>query len=203
MALAFWPIHHVRRRAVSVTSAAVDLLEAWTALIEEIRQAPDPVASPALGRLYQLALGCGARVLARFHNISPEDRADLVAEVLADKLRLLVSPKVDRPLGLFVTTLTCRALDHLRAEGVRRKNEAGLRDVAVLQQAASGDETDRVRGLDTVRALATLSPRDRDIVWAVALGEDRDQVALAFGTTRANVDQIYSRFRKRHGAGDL
>jgi hypothetical protein len=38
-------------------------------------------------------------------------------------------------------------------------------------------------------------------VVAAAVGEDRDMIAQAFGTSRANVDQIVSRVRLRFTRG--
>jgi DNA-directed RNA polymerase specialized sigma24 family protein len=51
--------------------------------------------------------------------------------------------------------------------------------------------------LDARDALDELSERDRGIVVAAGLGEDREEIAKAFGTSRGNVDKIVSRLQKR------
>jgi DNA-binding NarL/FixJ family response regulator len=45
-----------------------------------------------------------------------------------------------------------------------------------------------------------MAPREREIVVAVAMGEDREELARSYNTSRANIDQIVSRARRRlHG----
>jgi DNA-directed RNA polymerase specialized sigma24 family protein len=56
--------------------------------------------------------------------------------------------------------------------------------------------------LDARAELLRLSPRDRAIVVAAALGEEREDIARNLGTSRANVDQIVSRARKRLSGGE-
>ena len=49
------------------------------------------------------------------------------------------------------------------------------------------------------RVVVTLSDRERQVFAALAAGEERDDIARALGTSRANIDQIVSRTRKRLG----
>lgn len=173
--------------------------DTWAALIAEIRQASDPMLSRATGRLYRLALSEGIVALAPMTALGEGDREDIASEAFIAKLPALL--QANSPRGLYLTIVTNRARDHLR--GLRRREERArqLEQAAVQPIAGQSDEA-RATQIDGQRALQALSPRDRDVVLAVWHDEEREEVAARFGTSRANVDQIISRFRKRLLRGD-
>ena len=171
--------------------------QTWAALVAEIRTASDPYGSRATSRLYDVALKDGVAALARFRGLDSDERGDLVRDVFTEKLRAIVGHGVDNPRILFLVAVQRRAIDRTRRLRVRQEGAAVLRDEAAQQQELASGEDHRLTAIDARRALAGLSERDRDILLLVFAGEDRDEVARRFGTTRANVDQKISRFRKR------
>jgi DNA-directed RNA polymerase specialized sigma24 family protein len=143
-----------------------------------------------LPRLYELARADGPRLLSRFARRLGDDRVlDLVHDLLATQLEAILAAK--EPRALFCTALQRRAISWLRrgdADVVEDKPDV----------AAEHDEPERQRFLlDAKAALDGLGARERMMVVAVALGEDREAIAREFQTTRANVDQIVSRVRRR------
>jgi transcriptional regulator len=56
-----------------------------------------------------------------------------------------------------------------------------------------------VYAVDARGALAGMGARERAVLVADACGEAREVIAKAWGTSRANVDQIVSRGRRRVG----
>lgn len=150
-----------------------------------------------LPRLYELALEDGPRLLARFQRRLGDERiVDLVHDLLSTKADAIVL--ADEPRALFCTALQRRAISWLRrgdaAVASERPETAGERD----------DEGERQRFLlDARAALEGLSERERSMAVAVALGEEREAVAREFKTTRANVDQILSRIRRKFTGSDV
>jgi RNA polymerase sigma factor (sigma-70 family) len=165
----------------------------WVAIVAVLRRADDPSTSPELPRLYELALADGPPLLRSFRRRLGDDRiVDLIHDLLAAKLDALVA--ADEPRALFCTALQRRAISWLRR---------GDADVVEDAREAVGetDESERQQFIvDARSALDHLPERERAIVVAVALGEEREAVARAFGTSRANVDQIVSRVRRRFSA---
>jgi RNA polymerase sigma factor (sigma-70 family) len=157
--------------------------------------AGDALKSPHLGRLYELALADGPRLLASFRRRLGDDRIlDLIHDLLAAKLEAIVM--ADEPRALFCTALQRRAISWLR-----RGDAAVVEDPEEDSTVASSSEEseDERQGfiLDARNVLSKLPDRERAMVVAVALGEDREAIAKTFGTSRANVDQIVSRVRKK------
>jgi DNA-directed RNA polymerase specialized sigma24 family protein len=183
--------------ALGVSWPRVQIREAWAAVVAEIRRARDPHASPALGRLYDLALKDGLAALASFHGLDTDARGDLVRDVLAAKLREIVAPTTGEPRALFLVAVRRRAIDGTRRARVRADGATTLADMDAQRREMSDAEGDLLLAIDVRRLLATVSRGDHDLLAAVFSGEDRDEVAQRFGTSRANVDQKVSRFRRR------
>lgn len=159
---------------------------AWRLAQQRMLACEDPWRSPHFAELYVVAVADGQRALARFRRIDPSRRADLIHELLVRSLGAILRAR--SPRAFFVTSLT-----HLAIQWLRRG------DARVLPAPAREpvDERDAACGLDLGRVLERLSPRDARIVLAVAVGEDRHEVARAHGVSRDNVDQIVSRARAR------
>lgn len=179
--------------------------EQWQAVTAMIRGVEDPLQSPHLPKLYALALEDGPRLLGSFRRRLGEDRiVDLVHDLLAAKLEVIVAAK--EPRALFCTALQRRAISWLRRGDAavledRSRDSAPHASDASAVAAIDGSvnpEDDRHEFLiDAKSALDELPPRERAMVVAVAMGEERESIAREFGTSRANVDQIVSRVRRR------
>lgn len=169
-------------------SDAEEARERWRGLVERVNAGGVPDESPALGELYQLALADGVRVLRSFRALSEEERRDLVAEkFVRERVSLLAATS---PRGFFLAAVKREAISALRKKGTAEKYREAL--VSVMDSAVR-TEDDTVITLELAARLRRLSPRDQQIVRAVHCGEDRQDVAHFFDTTRANVDQICSR----------
>lgn len=162
--------------------------EDWKKAAALVRQSKEHL--PAL---YELAREDGPRFLARFRRRLGDERiVDLVHDLLATKAEAIAL--ADEPRALFCTALQRRAISWLRRG-----------DAAVIEAPPSGavgtvpeDEAERQRFLvDARAALDELTPRERMVAVAVALGEEREEIARELKTSRANVDQIVSRIRRR------
>lgn len=182
-------------------SAGGGAREEWIAAVAKIRASSsgDPRRSPHLGRLYELALADGPKLLASFRRRLGDERIlDLIHDLLAVKVEAIVM--ADEPRALFCTALQRRAISWLR-RGDAAVVEYPAEDSATSEGSGnhSGEAEDDRRGfiLDARNILSKLPDRERAMVVAVALGEDREAIAKAFGTSRANVDQIVSRVRKK------
>lgn len=144
-----------------------------------------------LPRLYELALADGPRLLARFQRRLGDERiVDLVHDLLSSKADAIAL--ADEPRALFCTALQRRAISWLR------RGDAAIAEARPEDASERDDEGERQRFLlDARAALAGLSERERAMAVAVALGEEREAIARAFKTSRANVDQIVSRIRRK------
>lgn len=140
-------------------------------------------------RLYELARDTGEAILHhRFKKIDPSRRLDLIHDSLMDLAQLRAA---DSPRAWFITVLTRKALSWLR------RGDADVKGATDRHQSKPDDappDPDFV--LDARRALAHLPPREQQVLWAVAAGESREELAQALGTSRANIDQIVSRCRR-------
>ncbi len=168
----------------------------WKAVRAELCSSGDPRHSPKFHKLYELATRDGRRILSSFRRIAEADRDDLIHDVLVRVLDHLLDAQVENPRAFFATALTRDATSAFRTE--KRRNEL----VSVHLPEAHPHETHgRSDGRDQLliqlQALESASPRDQQILIALGLGEPPQEVAHAFGLTRANVDQIVSRFRRR------
>jgi DNA-directed RNA polymerase specialized sigma24 family protein len=166
----------------------------WDEIIAKFQGEPDPLRSLHVRRLYEVALSDGPRFLASFRRSLGEERTlDLVHDLLAEKLQAIV--EAETPRAFF-----CRALQNRARSWVRRGDAMVVESPPDSSRETASDSSEDARRafvLDAREALSELSERDRGIVVAAALGEDRETVAREFGTSRANVDQIVSRAQKR------
>jgi len=185
-----------------VSGSSLSQREEWIAIVAKIRaDGGDPHTSPHLPRLYGLALSEGPRQLASFRRRLGEDRiVDLVHDLLAAKVDAIVA--AEEPRALFCTALQRRAISWLRrgdAAVVEDPVEETTNTAAYDESEGSEDERQGFI-LDARNVLSKLPERERALVVAVALGEDREAIARTFGTSRANVDQIVSRVRRKLAA---
>jgi DNA-binding NarL/FixJ family response regulator len=74
---------------------------------------------------------------------------------------------------------------------LKREADERHRRLHELQEAETGVVITEVADL-----LATLTPREREVVLAVASGERPEDLAAQLKTSRANIDQIVSRARR-------
>ena len=151
-----------------------------------------PQRSRHLGALYALACRDGRMRTRSFARVRGDEAVlDLVHDLLSERATEIVMAR--NPRAFFLTCLTRRAID-----GIRRSGEHLTSDGAPDEEARDGvdDEASVAFVLDARAALHELSPRDAAVVVATAEGENREAVARAAGTSRANVDQIVSRVRR-------
>lgn len=144
--------------------------------------------------LYRMAIEDGRAALKRMTpRLTDEDADDLVHEFLASRLNHVV--EAGNPRGLFIVAL-CRHAG--RSLGKSRRERPDVATTAGRVEGAQPQTPEvatEVR-LDGHALLASVSERDQDVLIAVGLGEDREDIAAAHGLGRAAVDQIVSRFRK-------
>lgn len=163
----------------------------WRRVRESLMAAGDPMRSPLFSELYRLAREDGLRGLRKFRQIDRQDHQDLVHDVLIKALPKLLSPTTTNPRAYFLTAVRRAAIDALRRRAKTRSLEPEQLEAAV------GAATNPSEIVDRQALLESESPKNQQILVAVALGESREKIARAMGTSRANVDQIVSRFRKR------
>ncbi len=170
----------------------------WREVAEEIAEAATPERSPALPRLYRYAVEAARLALRRFPAAVPEQGDDLVHDKLHEKLRSIVDAA--NPRAFFVTAIHRAAIDLLR----RQKKFAPQDELDAAPPANDAvlapDEAASLH-IEAVRVLAMLDGREQQIFGGIMVGEDRDDIAAALGTSRANIDQIVSRTRRRMGGG--
>jgi RNA polymerase sigma factor (sigma-70 family) len=136
-----------------------------------------------------------------------DDARDIVADVLVGCLDSIV--RAERPAAYFYTVFVRRILDVLSHRAVMRRAEAAIEAEENLRQRHAHElqpaEVSRMVA-EAMEALEALTPRERDVLLAVANGMNREDIAARFGTSRDNVDQICSRARaalraRRRGEG--
>ncbi len=145
-----------------------------------------------LTSLYVLAEELGKRALASFRKLEAEEKVDLIHDLLAAKLEELVDG--DRPRALWITMVKNRAIDETRK---KTRHHEILEGVHHARTSLAGNEEDRSFQMDARTALESLPERDRQIVVAVQLGENREDIAALHRLSRAAVDQIVSRVKRR------
>jgi RNA polymerase sigma factor (sigma-70 family) len=137
----------------------------------------------------------GRWTLRSFHQISEEDRDDLVADAFWRALPKILAATT--PRAFFVGVVTHAAVDRLRRRDTRRAKEDELSSLAENRQEGSDREGTLVDSIQLQRALSALGERDHDIIAAVWYGEDREEIARQHGISRAAIDQVVSRLRRR------
>lgn len=137
--------------------------------------------------LYALALADGRSCLRTFRDLDHARKLDLIHDVLASGWNAILT--AENPRAWFITALTHRTIGWVRRRGAAVVEASGLEPSPLSEDPAYL--------IDAWRAFEALSIREQHILLADALGEPRAEIARAFGTTRANIDQIISRSRKR------
>lgn len=165
----------------------------WREVVELIAGAPIPARSPELAHLYRIACEEGRHALRRFPQDLRAQVDDLVHDILFDKLGAILG--ATNPRGLFIITVRNAAIDLQRRQG-RVDLDDGTTAERSRSPARSADQVVDARR-EAERVAALLSPREQQIFAAIADGEDRDDIAAALGTSRANIDQLVSRARRR------
>lgn len=170
----------------------------WSVIAAELRASASPWKSAAFARLYDLARAEGPRVLRSFRALDQERRIDLALGTLLAKLDEIIA--ADRPRAFFRLALRNDAISWTRSP--RARVGALLEEAPVYdQRALDASEASLIYRVDARRRFHALDARARDVMLAEAFGETREAIGRAAGTSRANVDQIISRARRRH-AGD-
>jgi DNA-directed RNA polymerase specialized sigma24 family protein len=168
--------------------------EAWREAADAVRCATSPWEGDGFAALYALALREGRRTLRGFRTLDDARRDDLAAEVITRRLREVAG--ATRPRAYFRVALRRTALSWIRGERLTLREEG---EVEYVEGPLDEEETRAVYAIDARGALAGMGARERAVLVADACGEAREAIAKAWGTSRANVDQIVSRGRRRVG----
>ncbi len=120
--------------------------------------------------------------------IDRERASDLITDLLLRQLDKLIVAKI--PFPFFVTSVKNKGRDWLR----KTRREV----VSEPKVDRAGTQDDASEAVVHLRAVwQTLTPKEREIFSALQAGEDRDGIARSLRTSRANIDQLISRARKR------
>jgi len=169
--------------------------ERWLLLVEQVRQAPSPNESPVLPELYTLAMQTGISLLRRkFPGLGEADCEDLVSDKFTRELTAIV--RASSPRSFFVTAIIRAVFDAKRRKKTHQKHVGELMLVGADRESTHSDDS-RAETLSMLACLESFSDRDQQILRAIAEGEDRETIAQLYDTSRANVDQVLSRARKR------
>lgn len=163
---------------------------AWAALVAELRAAPVSGRRQAYWRLYALARELALATRRRdFRTLEDDTALDAVAQLFERQLDAVLDARSPRS---YVRTCVRFAL----RSALRRQRTA---DAFVTRHGALrvGGEEDAVAALDLRRACATLGARERDVLAWVAAGFDRHEIGAWVGLSRAGVDQLVSRARRK------
>jgi hypothetical protein len=189
----------VRERSIETQSRGTR----WKAVAQAVRASPSPKASPHMARFYALAVQAAHQALHGDHVVgaTPEDLAhDLLAERLESFL--------DHGVSFFKAAVRNRACDRARRDHrlVPWPSNANANAQGEGKEERFGERfaDPSSEGLDAHLALAELAERGledlgekhRAALLAVMAGDDRVAVANDLGLTRANVDQIVSRYHR-------
>lgn len=127
-----------------------------------------------------------------------KDAEDLTQQTFERALRAWPRFDPERgPLGAWLTTIARNLLvDHYRKAGTDRHSPLG--DLDDERLGSEAPDPDLGLDPDLAEALATLSPRDRDVI-ALRFGADLTgpEIAALSGLSLANVQQILSRSLRR------
>lgn len=178
--------------------------ETWRSIVDELRSAEAPYQAPAFARLQAEAESDAQRLLAGFvrqGKLDPDRIHDLVGDWLLGDGRLdaLLSSEQGKPRQLFATSIVRMALSWIRRRSAKVSDAAPNESTGETRVQAV-QPPDHLFILHARQRLAALAPRDRDILVAVHLGENREALARHYGISRAAIDQIVSRARRALGA---
>lgn len=168
--------------------------EEWREVVDEIARAAHRTRSPAQARLYRIAVDEGRNALRNFPPDIRGQADDLVHDQLYAKLDAIVGAA--SPRALFITMIRNAAIDVQRRQKRFVREDEPDAEPRVADEGEPLDEATAAR-FEAVRVVAALTARERQVFAAVASGEERDDIARVLGLSRAGVDQIVSRARKR------
>jgi DNA-directed RNA polymerase specialized sigma24 family protein len=180
--------------------------DVWSAVEQCVAESPAPARSPEITRLYRLAMDEGRWALRGMQWVRDSDVEDLVHDKLHAELASLLL--ATDPRAYFCTIVRRAALDLRRRAQGKRGDGTALRSFVSVDDAdfqalpaedAPIDEA-LARRREAREIVARLSERELQVFVALMHGEDRDDIAAVLRTSRANVDQIVSRTRKRVGS---
>ncbi len=170
--------------------------EQWRAVAEEIRvfiaRHGTPGPASAWSRLYLFALAEARSALASFR-LEPAEVDDLASDFLEQRLAEVVAEGNMAPRAVFRTAIVRWTLNVMK----QRSREKLLERAGGDRAGPSLSEDDLVSAHDATAALAELGVRDRRILTAVWLGEDREEIARRWRVERSAIDKIASRFSLR------
>lgn len=173
-------------------------MDEWTDLARRIAKTRPPwAASEDVGRLYVLAHAEGLRLLRKRGNLDDERIRDLVSAFFVERLDEIVAASV--PRAYFCAALKNRAKDWWKKKGSEVREDRPADDPGAAHTVEYADQLAEQmdEGVRARAVLEELSPLERQVWQAIADGADRVELARALNTSRANVDQIASRSRKR------
>jgi RNA polymerase sigma factor (sigma-70 family) len=169
----------------------------WDRIVVRLRRAGDPYGDPAFAELWTLACEDGPAALESFRRSGKLDEAriaDLTRDLVIGALPAIL--EAVNPHAYFVAAIVNAARSWLR-RGSARVVSPGDRSAAHDETHPVAVAPDLESCIDASDFMLTLSERERSVLQALGHGEDRDAIARALGLTRANVDQIISRARRR------
>lgn len=170
-------------------------LAVWDEVVEVLRAAPDPYECPELAQLWALALEEAPRALASFRRggrLDDERLADLTKDFLVAHLHALLGAV--SPRAYFIVALRNSAHSWFR----KRSSAIALHPPGEAEDdEITAPVLDPAELVDARDFLRCLTEREYDVLVGVGNGADRDELARALDISRANLDQIVSRVRRR------
>jgi DNA-directed RNA polymerase specialized sigma24 family protein len=162
-----------------------------------------PWSSRGAARLFELGEEDGRVALKSFANsLGAEDLRDLIRGWLFEHLSDLAT--AEDPRGFFFKSIVRAAISRRRK--LSTHVEEAPEEERVAPEHVPWTEEEQIERLDVARdlrrAIAQLSPKELQIMSAIALGEDREALAKHFNTSRNNIDQIVRRVHLRFAGGD-
>lgn len=187
------------RRGRSYGCASASSNDRWREAAEGVRAAPSPWESESFGELYLLAKSEASLVLRTFRTMDDARREDIALGALVEKLPEIAA--ADRPRAYFRTVVLNDAISWTRGDRARVA-ETPRTTRAYVEGPLDEEEMRAIYRLDVCGALESADERELAMLLADAEGVAREDIARAHGTTRANVDQIISRWRRKRVLGD-
>jgi RNA polymerase sigma factor (sigma-70 family) len=117
-----------------------------------------------------------------------------VHDLLHEELDAIL--EAHNPRAYFLTAIRNAGIDLQRRNKRLVRGEEAAPSLDRTDESPLAEEVLAVRQ-EAERLSATLSSKERQVFAAIAAGEEREDIARAMGTSRANIDQIVSRARKR------
>lgn len=173
----------------------VELDELAELLRQDAARLGDAAKSPHFRPFYECAMRQAAFTLRSFERQLGQDRlVDLAHDVLLRWRRIIAA---DSPRAYLIVCLLNQARSWMRRQDAPVVEDPP--EVPPPDPDTGAEENRRIAALDFRRRRDLLTPREQTIVSAELAGQTRAEIAEALGTTRANVDQILNRMRRRLG----